>query len=104
MAGDEYMFHFVYPAATLTNDMRTVEVKQVVEGSADEVDFYKHPVTGSISGVTTFYRMNMETHRWETAGQIEWASNHSANVYFGIEKVSMRELRKPKKASSHFNG
>jgi len=103
MAGTDYVFHFIYPAATPTNDMRTVQVKQVVEGTVDEIDFYKfqHPVTGSISGVTTFYRMNMETQRWETAGQIEWSSNNSATVYFGIEKVSMRELRRPKKSSSH---
>lgn len=41
MAGGDYVFHFVYPAPTPTNDMRTVQVKQVVEGSTDELDFYK---------------------------------------------------------------
>ncbi|KAH8106213.1 hypothetical protein BXZ70DRAFT_1004487 [Cristinia sonorae] len=100
MSAGEYAFQFVYPAATPTNDLRTVLVKQVVEGLESGIEFYKHPVTGSISGVTTFSRMNLETQRWETAGTVEWSSNHSAVVTFGIESISMRELRKPKKSSS----
>ena len=105
MSGSDYVFRFVYPPATATNDMRTVQVKQIVEGSAEEIDFYKvgcfravnrplitllkfqHPVTGSTTGVTTFYRMNMDIQRWETAGAIEWSSNTSAVVSFGVESV-----------------
>ncbi|TCD71309.1 hypothetical protein EIP91_011080 [Steccherinum ochraceum] len=100
MAGGDLVFHFVYPAATSYNDMRTVQIKQVVEGSTEEIDFYKHPLTDSTSGETTFYRMNIDIDRWETAGTISWSSNHTATVRFGIEDISMRELRKPKKGSS----
>ena len=65
-------------------------------------------------------RKNSETQLWENAGQIEWTSNTSGAVYFGVERVrtlhfvniahrlylhiatqvSIRELRKPKKPSS----
>ncbi|KAI0786364.1 hypothetical protein C8Q75DRAFT_269594 [Abortiporus biennis] len=101
MPGD-LTLHFVYPEPTTTNDIRTVQMRQVVEGSADEVEMYKfhHPVTGSVSGVTTFHRMNFATARWENAGQIDWSSKFNAVIYFGVERVPIRELRKPKKSSS----
>jgi hypothetical protein len=39
------------------------------------------------SGVTNFQRMNFETKLWEAAGYIEWSSDHSANIYFGLDRV-----------------
>ena len=32
-------------------------------------------------------RKNAETQLWENAGQIEWTSNTSGAVYFGVERV-----------------
>ena len=80
---------------------------------------FHHPNTGFNSGVTAIQRKNAATQRWENAGQIEWSSNTSGAVYFGVERVtrhsrysgyhpltflgsqvSIRELRKPKKPSS----
>lgn len=67
--------------------------------------------------------MNFETKLWEAAGHIEWSSNYSAIVYFGIERVTLlpfitikfingvsryrdqvplRELRKLKKNTSKY--
>lgn len=37
--------------------------------------------------MTTFYRQNLDTRVFETAGQIEWMSNINATVQFGIEEV-----------------
>ncbi|KAH9943071.1 uncharacterized protein BXZ73DRAFT_97133 [Epithele typhae] len=88
-----------YEYATLTNpnaEPRTMQVRQIVEG-AEPADLYK--------------RKNAETSVWENAGQIEWSSNTSGAVYFGVERahaylgggrgqISIRELRKPKKPSS----
>jgi hypothetical protein len=48
--------------------------------------FY-HPVTGLRIGITTFYRQNLDTQVFETAGQIEWLSDTNANVQLGIEEV-----------------
>ena len=49
---------------------------------------FHHPViVGTSTGVTSFHRMNFETRLYEAAGHIEWSSNHSAVIYFGIERV-----------------
>ncbi|RPD61923.1 hypothetical protein L226DRAFT_571316 [Lentinus tigrinus ALCF2SS1-7] len=83
-------------------DMRTVQVHQIIDESQTPVELYKlhHPNTGLTTGVTSIQRKNAETQLWENAGQIEWSSNTSGAVYFGVERVSIRELRKPKKPSS----
>ncbi|KAI0092781.1 hypothetical protein BDY19DRAFT_883607 [Irpex rosettiformis] len=62
--------------------------------------FYHPLIAGSDSGVTYFERMNCATSLWEPAGHVEWSSNHSANVYFGLERVPLRELRRLKKTTS----
>jgi hypothetical protein len=36
---------------------------------------------------TTFYRMNLSTRNYETAGFIEWNAGWNANVTWGIETV-----------------
>ncbi|KAL6299127.1 hypothetical protein BKA93DRAFT_620044 [Sparassis latifolia] len=119
MANTDVILQFLYPSDD-NQDMRTFQAKQMVEGSTEMVEMYKvcsfsahqqlvllprshqfhHPATGSTSGVTSFQRKNLNTQRWENAGQIEWMSDSSANVYFGIERVSARELRRSKKTSS----
>ncbi|KAH9951774.1 hypothetical protein B0H21DRAFT_190956 [Amylocystis lapponica] len=102
MATNDLVLHFQRPADNPDADLRTFQVRQIVEGSTDSIDMYKfhHPVTGSASGVTSIQRKNTTTQRWENAGQIEWASDSNASVYFGIERISCRELRRAKKASS----
>ncbi|GBE79301.1 hypothetical protein SCP_0204990 [Sparassis crispa] len=101
MANTDVILQFLYPSDD-NHDMRTFQAKQMVEGSTEMVEMYKfhHPATGSTSGVTSFQRKNLNTQRWENAGQIEWMSDSSATVYFGIERVSARELRRSKKTSS----
>ena len=49
---------------------------------------FHHPNTGLTTGETTFQRKNMETKLWDNAGHIEWLSNTSGAVYFGVERVS----------------
>lgn len=61
---------------------------------------FQHPNTGTNTGVTDISRKNAATQRWEHAGQIDWLSDHTANVMFGTERVHIRELRKMKKQSS----
>lgn len=49
---------------------------------------FHHPnITGLTTGVTTFHRMNFATNLWEIAGQIEWSSNYSAFITFGVDRV-----------------
>jgi len=36
---------------------------------------------------TTFYRMNLSTRNYETAGFIEWSAGWNARVTWGIETV-----------------
>ncbi|KAJ3485364.1 hypothetical protein NLI96_g5028 [Meripilus lineatus] len=101
MAGD-LILHFVYPAPTALNDLRTVTIKQVPAEGGDEIELYKfsHPVTGTGVGVTTFQRQNFAVPRWETAGQIEWVNNYNGYIYFGVERVAMRDVRRQKKSTS----
>ncbi|KAI0069013.1 hypothetical protein BV25DRAFT_1792070 [Artomyces pyxidatus] len=93
-----------YPPAESVADPRTVNIYRTVvtDDSTDQVELYKfhHPNTGSRIGVTTFHRMNMATQKWETAGEIDWTSDTNATVLFGIESISIRDLRTPKKSSS----
>ncbi|KAI0334762.1 hypothetical protein GY45DRAFT_1044090 [Cubamyces sp. BRFM 1775] len=101
MAATDLVLRFVYPSNP-NADFRTVNIHQVIEGSDTAVEMYKfhHPNTGLTTGVTSFQRKNAETQLWENAGQVEWSSNTSGAVYFGVERVSIRELRKPKKPTS----
>ncbi len=111
MAGGDIVLQFVWPSTDSHADMRTVQIKQLDEHGQPQ-DVYKasitsltfthhntdqkpaplpkffHPqIVGSDSGVTYFQRMNFATKLFEAAGHIEWSSNHSANVYFGLERV-----------------
>lgn len=86
------------------SDARTFTVTRI--SPSEETEFYRvrlfspypscdlttkskfyHPITGLKIGMTTFYRQNLETQVFETAGQIEWRSNTNATVQFGIEEV-----------------
>ncbi|CCM01691.1 uncharacterized protein FIBRA_03755 [Fibroporia radiculosa] len=102
MASGDLTFRFIFPQNS-DADMRTFQIRQVIEGSLDTAEIYKfhHPNTGTNMGVTTIQRKNAATQRWENAGQIEWSSDTNASVFFGgIERVSMRDLRKLKKPTS----
>lgn len=102
MASADVVLHFLWPAASANQDLRTFQVKQLVEGGTETVDLYKfnHPNTGSQTGVTSVERKNPSTERWENAGHIDWSSEANGHVYFGMERVPMRELRRAKKTSS----
>lgn len=108
MAATDLVLRFVYPD-NANADFRTVNIHQAVEGSDTLIELYKvcpralspgslsgtdrpcaqfhHPNTGVNTGLTTFQRKNFETQLWENAGQIEWNSNTSGAVYFGVERV-----------------
>ncbi len=107
MTAPDLVLRFVYPA-NANADFRTVNIHQAVEGSDTLIELYKvhplivraslcgadrpcaqfhHPNTGVNTGLTTFQRKNFETQLWENAGQIEWNSNTSGAVYFGVERV-----------------
>ncbi|GLB33630.1 hypothetical protein LshimejAT787_0105140 [Lyophyllum shimeji] len=71
-------------------------------GERGQVELYKfyHPVTGMNIGMTNFYRQNLQTTVFEPAGAIEWLSNENATIQFGLEEVSIRDLRKVKNSNS----
>ncbi|TFY69915.1 hypothetical protein EVJ58_g160 [Rhodofomes roseus] len=103
MASADLVLRWVYPPEDTNPDRRTFNIIQIVEESPEPVEMYKfqHPNTGTNTGVTIVSRKNAATQRWEPAIQIDWLSDHTANVGFGTaERVHMRELRKMKKQSS----
>ncbi|KIM91026.1 hypothetical protein PILCRDRAFT_1246 [Piloderma croceum F 1598] len=61
---------------------------------------FLHPITIDPRMNTTFYRMNLNTRNYETAGFIEWSAGWNARVTWGIETVSLRDCRKKKKEAS----
>ncbi|KAG2146647.1 hypothetical protein DEU56DRAFT_785634 [Suillus clintonianus] len=101
MAGTDMVFRF----AQSTDDTRTFRVYQVIgTGEHEELELYKfsHSMTGSSGGTTTYHRKNMNSLIFEAVGQISWNSNTIATtVYFGLEEVSVKDLRKVKNATSH---
>ncbi|KAI0773932.1 hypothetical protein C8Q74DRAFT_797720 [Fomes fomentarius] len=101
MASTDIVLRFEF-SSNPNADVRTVQVLQVIDESRSTAELYKfhHPNTGVTTGVTSIQRKNTETGLWENAGQVEWSSDTSGAVYFGVERVSIRELRKPKKPSS----
>ncbi|KAH7920276.1 hypothetical protein BV22DRAFT_814079 [Leucogyrophana mollusca] len=101
MSASDIVLRFVYPISS-NADIRTFRVYQVIEGSTGELELYKflHPMTGLATGITTYHRKNLITLVFETAGQIEWTSNTNATVYFGIDEVPVKDLRKVKNATS----
>lgn len=102
MPATDIVLRFAYPPPETNSDFRTFNVYRVSEESTEQVELYKfyHPNTGMPIGGTTFHRKNLNTMKWETAGEIEWTSNTNATIYFGIDEVSIRDLRKPKNANS----
>ncbi|KAI0692648.1 hypothetical protein BC835DRAFT_1406968 [Cytidiella melzeri] len=102
MAGGDVVLQFIWPPSDTTTDLRTLRIKQIDEnGEAHDIYKFRHPLIAySNSGVTYFQRMNFATNLWETAGHIEWSSDHSANIYFGLERIPLRELRRMKKNTS----
>ncbi|KAG2369987.1 hypothetical protein BDR07DRAFT_330321 [Suillus spraguei] len=99
-AETDMVFRFVNP----TDEMRTFRVYQVIGTAAhEELELYRfsHSMTGSSGGTTTYQRKNMNSLIFETAGQISWSSNTNPSaVYFGLEDVSIKDLRKVKNATS----
>ncbi|KAL1743309.1 hypothetical protein HDZ31DRAFT_83494 [Schizophyllum fasciatum] len=82
------------------SDMRTLQVYSQADGQETELYKFYHPMTGLSSGLTTVQRRNPNTQIYETACEIEWKSDTNATVSFGVEQVTLRDLRKPKKNSS----
>ncbi|KAA1466135.1 hypothetical protein DENSPDRAFT_830884 [Dentipellis sp. KUC8613] len=102
MTSTDIILRFSHPPSESNSDLRTFNIYRIYDGSTDQIELYKfyHPNTGLAIGVTTFHRKNTSTSKWETAGEIEWSSYTNATVHFGIDEVSMRELRKPKNSNS----
>ena len=130
MASTDLVLQCVYPPESANADKRTFQINQIVEGSTEPVEMYRvravfralsigvlivgsaleqfsHPNTGTNTGVTTISRKNPATQRWENAGQIEWLSDHTANVFFGTERVivhfspSFREMTEDTAVGPH---
>ncbi|KAJ3803073.1 hypothetical protein GGU11DRAFT_671288 [Lentinula aff. detonsa] len=102
MSSPPFNLHFVF-ASAIDADMRTFKVNLLPsDSSTHSIELYRfhHPVTGLTHGLTTFRRQNMATNIFETAGQIEWSSDHNATIYFGLEEVHIRDIRKAKKSTS----
>ncbi|KAH7887919.1 hypothetical protein F5I97DRAFT_1926327 [Phlebopus sp. FC_14] len=88
-------------SADVNADMRTFRVCQVIEGAAEELELYRfvHPMTGHATGTTAYNRKNLSTLVFETAGYIEWHSNSNATVWFGVDEIPVKDLRKTKHGS-----
>lgn len=41
MASNDLVLHFIYPTENVDADLRTFQIKQIVEGSAETLDMYK---------------------------------------------------------------
>jgi len=99
MAETDFILRFIY--LQNTPDIRTFRVYEVVGGSFGmELYRFYHPMTGSTTGATTFHRQNSATLVFENAGSIEWTSNTNATVYFGMDEVPVRQLRRLRNPSS----
>ncbi|OJA20888.1 hypothetical protein AZE42_00881 [Rhizopogon vesiculosus] len=86
-------------------DKRTFRVYQVIRTTVvEELELYKfsHSTTGSgsSSGTTTCHRKNMISLAFDNIGHIRWSSNTNATVRFGVEEVSVKDVRKVKNATS----
>ncbi|KAJ7179823.1 hypothetical protein C8R43DRAFT_1093369 [Mycena crocata] len=85
-------------------EIRTFRAYKRIDTVANptELELYQfyHSSYGPASGVTTFQRLNLATGVWEPAGEISWMSHSNATVHFGVNEVSISDLRKPKKKSS----
>ncbi|KAG9317198.1 hypothetical protein JVU11DRAFT_1391 [Chiua virens] len=79
-------------------DTRTFCVFQALENGYGDLELYRfsHPLTGHTMGTTTFTRKNLDTIKFETAGHIEWFSSFNAMVWFGVDEVSVKDLRRIK--------
>lgn len=100
-------YHF--PSGSDIADLRAFRAYQSIEGSDEpEIELYKvrvlgsgkscirperlagqflHPMTQEQRANTTFYRKNLNTGNYETAGSIEWSTDWSARVTWGIDTV-----------------
>ena len=110
----DVVLRFEYSSSSNT-DMRTFKVFQLPsDGESESIELYRvrmlpsfaisqpkplifysqfsHPLTGLVSGATSFHRQNLKTGVFETAGSIEWFSNHNATVTFGVNQVPSKIL------------
>lgn len=61
-------------------------------------------MTGEVRANTTFYRKNLNTGNYETAGSIEWTAEWNAKVTFGIDDVgSQAGVGTRGRLNLHFN-
>ncbi|KAF7965994.1 hypothetical protein HWV62_40521 [Athelia sp. TMB] len=94
-------YHF--PNGSDVGDLRAFRAYQSFEGSDEpEIEIYKflHPMTGDQRANTTFYRKNLNTGNYETAGSMEWNNDWSGRITWGIDTFDMRECRKKNKEAS----
>lgn len=83
-------------------DMRNFRVYQVIENAPERLEVYRfhHPTAGYITPTTTFKRKNLAVLRWDITGRIEWPTTTSGTVWFGVDEVPIKDLRKIKNGTS----
>ncbi|KAG1715926.1 hypothetical protein ID866_1215 [Astraeus odoratus] len=82
--------------------MRSFQVYQVISNAPEQLEIYRfqHPTAGYTTPTTTYRRKNLNALMWENAGRIEWSSSTNATVWFGVDEVPLKELRKVKNSTS----
>ncbi|KAI6130483.1 hypothetical protein EDD16DRAFT_1515605 [Pisolithus croceorrhizus] len=96
MSEPDIDLRFVYDGNA---DMRNFRVYQVIENAPERLEFH-HPTAGHVTPTTTYKRKNLAVLQWETAGRIEWPTTTSGTVWFGVDEVPIKDLRRIKNGTS----
>lgn len=83
-------------------DARNFRVYQVIENAPERLEVYRfhHPTAGHVTPTTTYKRKNLAVLQWDAAGRIEWPTTTSGTVWFGVDEVPIKDLRRIKNGTS----
>ncbi|KAL4076025.1 hypothetical protein V8B97DRAFT_1913678 [Scleroderma yunnanense] len=101
MAQSDIVLRFHY-SNDMNVDTRNFRVYQVIENASERLEVYRfsHPTPGHTTPTTIYQRKNLDALVWETAGRIEWSSNAHATIWFGVDEVPVKDLRRVKNSTS----
>ncbi|KAI6034305.1 hypothetical protein BKA83DRAFT_4188034 [Pisolithus microcarpus] len=76
------------------DNARNFRVYQVIENAPERLEVYRfhHPTAG--------HRKNLAVLQWDAAGRIEWPTTTSGTVWFGVDEVPIKDLRRIKNGTS----